>query len=222
MLVDADNRPVTLTLAQAHARAKKLGEGWPLPNLGDQGFIMSRVTHPKWTNCVFHFHNVGDYQTPNRIAGWILSMLMLAGGIALMGVGVDFTHQANQAKSWAQTPGQITRVSVRSVRGSSGTSRTYEIRLDYRYEVQGSIFRSQRFRLGDGSNAGSYSKQSEAQKASKLWSRGQAVDVFYDPADPSSAVLRTDLSWGVYVPLVLGAVFIMAGLLFIGNLRRGS
>lgn len=60
-LVDADKKPLTLTLAEAHTRCKALGEGWRLPRLQDQALINSKVTNPHWQSCAFHFDNGEDF-----------------------------------------------------------------------------------------------------------------------------------------------------------------
>jgi hypothetical protein len=74
VLVDAENKPLVVSLAEAHTLCQKLGEGWRLPRLNDQAFINSTVTNPTWQTCVFHFDNGeefhGFFDFPESVNTW--------------------------------------------------------------------------------------------------------------------------------------------------------
>jgi hypothetical protein len=44
-------------------------------------------------------------------------------------------------------------------------------------------------------------------------SRGNAIDVWYDPADPSQAVNHRGVPWGLWAVLALGMIFLAGGTL---------
>ncbi len=55
VLVGADGKPLKLTLAEARARCKAMGNDWRLPRLNDMAMVDSKVKNPAWTTCVLHF-----------------------------------------------------------------------------------------------------------------------------------------------------------------------
>jgi hypothetical protein len=153
----------------------------------------------------------------NRKIVWAFTVFMLLIGLAMAGFGVYFVGEASRAKTWPSVSGTITNVAVRSSRSSQNSSRSFHFELTYRYQVGGIFYTSNRYRLGDGPNAGKASSSG----ASSKWSNGDSVDVYYDPNSPDSAVLVSKPSWGVYVPGVLGLFFAGSGALLLVGLLRG-
>ena len=153
-------------------------------------------------------------QNPNEknlkiVRGFSKFLVVL--GLLLLGFGAWFVQEAMAARNWPSTTGTLISASVRSSRGSSSTSRRYQVQLTYRYRVDGKSYTSNRYRLGDGPTAGDYTEREQARQEASRWEEGQEVEVYYDPDEPESAVLVREASWGVYVPTILGLCFGLAG-----------
>lgn len=145
-------------------------------------------------------------------------------GLLLLGLffalfGVYFIALGSEARSWPQTAGTIQSVTVRtSVLMSGGAAMTPEQRerrrqyypqISYRWEVGGQSYTGSRFRLGTTHEK--YNQREKAVAAASRYKNGASIDVYYDPSDPSQAVLLKAASGGVFVPLPLGLLFAAAG-----------
>lgn len=149
-----------------------------------------------------------------RILGWSGGVLLLLGA-ALMIFGVSFLRDANASRSWPVAAGQVRNVNVTWSRSASDDvgERSYYFEVTYGYEVDGRSYTGKRFSLGDGNNAAgrTYRDESDAIAASEAYRRGAAVDVYVDPTDPENTVLKPGASFATYVPLGLGAFFVLCG-----------
>ena len=127
---------------------------------------------------------------------------------------------------WLPTPGKIisSRVEAREVRSSgvgSDSSDTTEMRnfpaITFEYKVGGKKFQSSRYSVKE--NLGNF----EVPETLAQFPRGAEVTVFYNPADPSKAVIERTMPDGAFkfmfqlsAGLVIGAavlVFSVGGLL---------
>ena len=133
-------------------------------------------------------------------------------GVLLLLFGAWFVREAMAIRNWPPTTGTLISVSVRSSRSGSSTSRRYKVHLIYRYTVEGKSYTSSRYRLGDGSTAGDFTRREQAREEAKRWEEGQDIKVYYAPDEPKSAVLMRVASWGVYVPIILGLLFGLTGI----------
>lgn len=127
---------------------------------------------------------------------------------------------------WLPTPGKIisSRVEAREVRVSgvgSDSNDTTEIRnfpaITFEYKVGGKVFRGSRYSVKE--NLGNF----EVTETLAQFPRGAEVTVFYNPADPSKAVIERTFPEGAFkfmvklsAGLVIGAlvlVFSVGGIL---------
>lgn len=93
-----------------------------------------------------------------------------------------------RATEFAKTSGRITESHVEQHRnadgeGNSGTS--YTLKIEYTYRVAGKEYRGTRYRFGNF-----YVNNARALQIVDAFPVGRTVDVFYDPSDPATAVLR--------------------------------
>lgn len=151
------------------------------------------------------------------------------GGLVLLGLattvfGIYFIFYGNDAASWPETQGVVvsaevaTRTPLRGTGGARSLGQRQRMRqfypsITYRWTVNGQAYTGSRYQVG--ANAESYyvAEREKAQAEVAKFPPGRAIPVFYDPADPSAAVLVRDVSAGVYVPLPLGLVMLALGLL---------
>lgn len=95
-------------------------------------------------------------------------------------------RQWEAGSTFQRTRGVITKSQVEVDRDDDGPS--YYPDIEYRFEVAGVPFTGDQTRIGDFSTSGN--------RATQLVQRypvGKVVDVFYDPEDPSDAVLQRGL-----------------------------
>lgn len=133
---------------------------------------------------------------------------------------MKFVVQARASKDWSKTKGTVVNTRVRSSRDTHNSSSSFYPEIEYSYTVDGESYTSTRFRLGDGSNATGYDSTKSAREIAALWKSGDPIEVLYDPEAPSSAVLTSEISWGVYVPSILGTFFGAIGLLLLAVVLR--
>lgn len=146
------------------------------------------------------------------------------GVIAALGLffavfGVYFIIAGHGARSWPAAEGTIVSTNVRvnillagrgSVTDSSRESRrTYYPEIDYRWTVDGQTYSGTRYALGEAHP--DFPDRQDAQEAARSFPPGQTIDVYFDPRDPSSAVIDRSLKLGAFVPLPLGLFFAAFG-----------
>jgi hypothetical protein len=149
--------------------------------------------------------------------------LLIAGGTALVLFGGFFLKTAWGSHTWPSTPGEVEDIqTIRYTTGSNGSTRTYRYTITYEYRVEGQSYRSDRFSLGSGSTASrSYDTSRAARRAGQeAYPPGSEITVYYDPADPTSTVLKPGANFGTYVPLTMGLLFLPSGLLFLKVFHR--
>lgn len=114
------------------------------------------------------------------------------------------------AESWPTTNGVITESRLRINRDSDGD--TYEPVISYRYMVGDQVYTSDTFRFDNMSS----SDRSYQRGIVNDHPRDMAVKVWYNPDDPSEAVLSTGLTGQSYFMMVALSPFnvVMVGLWF--------
>lgn len=154
--------------------------------------------------------------------GWILLLI----GLPFLAFGFGFggfkvwpeLSLWLDAKGWQQTRGELVSHRLTSHRDSEGST-TYEVLVEYRYEVNGRVFRSTRLGVHAGKdNIGDYHQQWD-QRLKRSAAQETGLAVWYDPADPSQALLDRDLRWGLM--LMQGAFALVFSVLGIGLVLAG-
>jgi hypothetical protein len=89
----------------------------------------------------------------------------------------------------------------------------------YEYVVGGRTYTCDRVSFGDHSS----SDAARAQAIVKRYPKGRKVTAYYDPEDPSLAVLERGTSGWTYAPLGMGLLLlVIGGSLLVRTLRRWS
>jgi len=148
------------------------------------------------------------------------------GGLALLGLatavfGLYFIFYGNEAASWPETQGTVvsatvkTRTSRRSSQsvGQRDRQREFYPSITYRWSVNGQTYTGSQYQVGANAESYFFGEREKAQEEVDKHPAGKAIPVFYNPDDPSAAVLVRDVSAGVYVPLPLGLVMLALGVL---------
>jgi hypothetical protein len=148
----------------------------------------------------------------------ILTLAMLVAGVVLMSFGGVEFKRALDSKSWPSTAGTITNSYLQKNREKKKNRwvTTYFPRVEYRYTVADKTFSAGRIAFGGTSG----SNQIKAHNVIAKYPPGKAVQVYYNPDDPTVAVLEAGHSFKAIVIVLAGLVFLGAGMLCFRAWRR--
>lgn len=144
----------------------------------------------------------------------ICAVMILVGGV-LGAVAYDTHRDGEATKAWPSTSGEILSSRVeeeeRRDRDSDGRNRTrytYTARVTYAYTIQGIDYTGHRIRADDTGG-----DRDKAFDTINDFPVGSTVDVYYDPSDPASSVLRQGADpVAVWLFVGIGALFVVLGL----------
>ncbi len=140
-------------------------------------------------------------------------------GVAVSWWGWGILQNARVSENWPSTGGQITYSDVRVDHDEDGT--TYHADIDFAYVVDDHRYTADTVSFGQYGS----SNRSHAEEILARYPVGQAVTVYYDPAEPETAVLEPGVTWSSYMVLGIGLLFacisiIMAPAMLFGRFRR--
>lgn len=139
-------------------------------------------------------------------------VLLFAGiGAFLIYYSIRSRKKAESSQGWPSTVGHVTeaRVSHHTNTDADGdTQDSYSPEVRYHYSIAEQEYESSK--IGFGLQQ-SYSSRSKAEQALTSFPQGSQVTVYYNPANPSDAVLERKAG-GSTLSLVLGIIFLLVGL----------
>ena len=150
----------------------------------------------------------------NPIGEIIIGLLMALGGAWVFGRELLIWHDASAARGWAVTSGLVER-SDGSCTGSMsryGGGRSCTMRGRYTYEVLSKPYVGHRFTFDD-INVGPHRTLDSLVR--RFWPGTQVV-VYYDPNDPSSAVLDRSNRFNIWMTMG-GGFLLIVGLVVSGR-----
>lgn len=110
-----------------------------------------------------------------------------------------------QSQSWDAKDCEVLSSQVQSHSSDDGT--TYSVDIEYRYEVGGQTYTSDRFHFMGGSSSGYAGKAAVVEKHPP----GAVVTCWVDPEDPNEAVLDRSFRW-IYLVGLFPLLFLAVGL----------
>jgi hypothetical protein len=122
----------------------------------------------------------------------ILVMVVLPfafGGLLFGAFGAWEWYRGAKTEDWAAATATIAEAKVVESRRTDSDGRrstTYSVKLVYEYTVDGEAYEGSRIRYG----ALAHNDRSDAKAEKSKYEKGKKVEVFYDPEEPSSAVLE--------------------------------
>lgn len=148
-----------------------------------------------------------------------MAVVFLAIGLSVtFYAGLPRLNQARASASWPKTSGVVKESSVASQRSSSRFGRraskrkrnrkTYRAEICFQYEVEGRQYLSEQISAAGNS----YSSAARANRIASKYSKGKQVDVFYNPNDPTIAMLEPGVTGGSFIILGLGLLLSVIGL----------
>ena len=139
--------------------------------------------------------------------GRLFPLLFCLSGLFSLVFGITDVIRGSQSTSWPQTPATIVASGIESHSGCKGGT-TYEARITYAYDVNGTRYWGKRIAFGD------YASNDRARAAAITgrYPENARASVAYDPEDPSRAVLETGIRRGAFLPAGIGALFLIVGI----------
>lgn len=142
------------------------------------------------------------------LCGGVFILIFAAAGVFMIVSNLRARKKAEASQSWPTTQGQVTFTNVveKTRTDSDGdTSTSYEPVIKYSYVAAGQEYTSDKVSFGFRQGYNSYGK---AYRALGSYSAGVPVTVYYDPANPTDAVLERKVG-SKMLTLVLGIIFLI-------------
>ncbi|MBI4409487.1 MAG: DUF3592 domain-containing protein [Gemmatimonadetes bacterium] len=138
----------------------------------------------------------------------LVGIVLVLAGAAFAAWQLVWWSRARASRSWPRAEGVILRAEAKRRRGFG--SAAYRVRIEYRYTVGNTIYRSTRIRFG--------LLRAHADRAQALLARydqGAHVTVRYDPHEPARAVLEPGATFDDnYAWILLGAIALVIGVVY--------
>lgn len=139
------------------------------------------------------------------ICGGVFLLAFAASSVFMILSYFKNKKKAAASLSWSAAPGTILESSVReSGSGEDDSPVSYYAKVSYSYQVMGQAYRGENIHIG----ARSAVTRKKAQAAAALYPVGAAVTVYYDPANPTDAILERSAPAN-NVTLILGIIFLV-------------
>ena len=123
-------------------------------------------------------------------------------GFGLLGTGGYFFWQGRQAQRWPTTEGRLTACELTENRSSDGC--TWRVEVSYTYTVADRLYEGTRLAFG---YAGTSNHENHRAIHDKL-RQAAAVQVRYDPRDPSRSVLAGGANRSSLFLIIFGATWL--------------
>jgi hypothetical protein len=152
-----------------------------------------------------------------------IALVALAGLFAFLALTTPKFFREIGSAEWSSTSGVVTRSSITAAHFSRGHFSGYIPKVEYRYAVDGHQFTGTRitFHLDETIYRKGYAESWVTQ-----YPTGKVVSVYYDPAAPSSAVLRPGMQseqrWIFYAGIGYMVIFAVAFFVVLYDYRKSG
>jgi hypothetical protein len=144
----------------------------------------------------------------------LFSLVFVIIGVVILRYAMRTAEKARQSESWPSTEGEIAHSATLYQTDSTATNNgvaTFKADIAYRYKVKGASYSSSKVALLDLATSSSGRAQTIVQR----YPDKSKVQVYYNPADPSDAILEPGSTGGVNVLYLIGGIFATAGVFFL-------
>lgn len=167
-------------------------------------------------------------------ASLILALGLFVLAYVIAGFGFSLRQDSARIAKWSSTEGVIvnaqmhsTRIRRRNIFEPLREHRTYTVHsttIAYQYAVNGEQFVSTSISRAKGFDAIFPSTNQSGAAYQGTWlamyPEGKRVTVYYDPADPASAILERDEPWITYLTFLLAGAIALIGFAFLSSARH--
>ncbi len=150
----------------------------------------------------------------NAIFPSLFSLVFVVIGAMILRYAMRTAEKARQSESWPSTEGEIAHSATLYQTDSTATNNgvpTFKADIAYRYKVKGANYASSKVALLDLATSSSGRAQTIVQR----YPDKSKVQVYYNPADPSDAILQPGSAGGINVLYLIGGIFAAAGVFFL-------
>jgi len=155
----------------------------------------------------------------NKTILWIIAAFALGvGSIGVVGTARQLVRR-QRSKSWPVAPGRITHseMTVETKTSAKGESTMYGARIAYTYAIGGVDHEGHQVDWLDDIKT---NFDSPARKLVAKYPVGQVVNVYYDPADPATALLEPWRLRGILFIALFAVVFSGFGVFLVWMAQR--
>jgi hypothetical protein len=146
--------------------------------------------------------------TPKK--GMLFSGMFLAIWLIALVFAVSWYTDAKSPENWPSTVGVITETDVRfEFSHGKGPHNNYHPEVNYTYSVDGRTYHGDQI----SKSSKSFRTNADAQLFIENYTVGSHVEVFYDPDNPSDAVLESQIESDLFIPIRVCAIFTVVGAL---------
>ena len=140
---------------------------------------------------------------------FIVSIVVLCGAVISAFLGLSNNSRAKACLSWPQVNGQI--VSSELI-GQGSELGLCGLDFQYSYEVQGQTYFADRIDFGEP--VATFKRDIVLRQIQEKYKPDSSVTVYYDPDNPSNAVLERDVQPGILYYIVAAALICLSGYIF--------
>ena len=146
---------------------------------------------------------------------WIIFMVF---GLIGLGVGLELILTGINSTRWPTTRGRIVTSEITMEYRPNHDTTYYHPEVTYTYSVAGQEYQGRQVSVGDHDS----DSVKSARKITDKYFRTMDVEVFYDPNDPSNALLEPGFRFSSVLIFMAGAVFFIAAILGLFGIIGGK
>jgi hypothetical protein len=155
----------------------------------------------------------------SHTVAWIVAIVFLTLGVCGIAGALQWHLKGRKSRSWPTAHGKVTvselteETRTETEDGRTRETKLYGAKIRYRYQVAGVAHESNRVFWADGLKS---SGGGGARKLVAKYPIGQDVTVFYQPSDPTVALLEPSTVKGVVTTAAFAVGFAAFGMIFLG------
>ena len=138
---------------------------------------------------------------PKEILALLPPLMFVGFGVVLIAIGVSSYRKTKTTQSWPSTEGTVLATNIRRY-NDEGTIR-FAPEVDYEYQVDGQTYKSSQIRPEVFI---SFLDDDEAKRFLEKYAVGSKVQVFYDPATPTKAVIEPRAAPVLHFVTLMGVI----------------
>ncbi len=152
----------------------------------------------------------------------IAGLLIIGGGSASV-FGFELVEEAISARNWQTTEGYVKNVKlVRETRGKRQIT-THHLSITYGYIVEQTAYTNDRYSFGEGKVASErFRSRSQAIATKNQYPANSKIIVYYNPDNPNASVLKRELEFTTFIPVILGLLVCSGGIRLLFSVLRHS
>lgn len=152
----------------------------------------------------------------NFSCGNIVLLFLLGIGLFTLVFSIRSNQKASQSTDWPSVVGVITHTYIEedeSFDSDGDTTTTYSPVINYEYIVDDQVYTGDRIYYGLTMK---YNRHQEAAKALQAYPTNSEVEIYYNPADPSEAVLDRQAEGTTLGIMIGGGLVLLSAVSLVG------